>query len=96
MRRSPNPSSGLRSTSIAASAPTRLSLPTHQARLPADDRIDLPVGADGIVELEAIGTLTNVGRARALTCLRLIGKHVGLPITFDEAALTHGVRRFVL
>ncbi len=59
-------------------------------------RIDLLVADEVVVELKSVERILGVHEAQLLTYLKLTGKHVGLLINFNVAALHRGIVRRVL
>jgi GxxExxY protein len=58
-------------------------------------RIDLLVEWRVVVELKSVETLPRVSEAAVLTCLRLSGCRIGLPINFWVSALKDDVHRYI-
>ena len=58
-------------------------------------RIDLLVEDELIVELKCVEKLLPIHQAQLLTYMKLMGKHVGLPINFNEERLLDGLKRMV-
>ena len=65
-------------------------------RLDCGYRADLIVENKVVVELKAIGQLTDLHEAQLLTYLRISGLKVGLLFNFDVEVLTQGMIRLVL
>jgi len=59
-------------------------------------RIDLLVEDELIVELKCVEKLLPVHQAQLLTYMKLMGKHVGLLINFNQERLVDGLVRMVL
>ncbi len=65
-------------------------------RLNCGYKMDVIVEHTVVVELKAVEQLLPIHEAQLLTYLRLSGKHVGLIINFNTAALRNGIVRRVL
>jgi GxxExxY protein len=76
----------------------QVSLPViyKDVRLACGYRMDVVVEQALILEIKAIDRITPVHEAQMLTYLRLSGLQVGLLLNFNNVALRHGLRRFVL
>jgi len=76
----------------------QVSLPViyKDVRLDCGYRMDIVVERALILEIKAIDRITPVHEAQMLTYLRLSGLQVGLLLNFNNVALRHGMRRFVL
>ena len=61
-----------------------------------DQRVDLIVAGQVIVELKAIERLAPVHQAQIMSYLRMSGLRVGLLMNFNVAVLPDGLRRIVL
>ena len=61
-----------------------------------DYRLDLVVSDLVVVEIKSAESIRPVFVAQMLTYLRASGKQTGLILNFNEACLTHGVRRVTL
>jgi len=66
-----------------------------EIRLDCGYRLDLVVEEKVIVELKAVDRLAAIHEAQTLSYLKLSGCPVGLLINFNEAVLTHGIKRIV-
>ncbi len=58
-------------------------------------RIDLLVEDELIVELKCVEKILPIHKAQLLTYMKLMGKHVGLLINFNEERLVDGLVRMV-
>jgi GxxExxY protein len=65
-------------------------------RLDCGYRLDILVDELMIVEAKAVDRLHPVHEAQVITCLRLTGKHIGLPMNFNAPTLKDGLKRIVL
>ena len=76
----------------------QVSLPViyKDVRLDCGYRMDVVVEQALILEIKAVDRITPVHEAQMLTYLRLSGLQVGLLLNFNNVALRHGLRRFVL
>ena len=61
-----------------------------------DDRLDLLVEDDLVVELKAVDSLANIHTAVVLSYLKATGKRLGLLMNFHEVVLKDGIKRVVL
>ncbi|HLW54668.1 MAG TPA: GxxExxY protein [Candidatus Angelobacter sp.] len=59
-------------------------------------RLDLLVEDIVVLELKTVDRVLPIHEAQLLTCMRLLGKPVGLIINFKVPALRHGIVRRVL
>ena len=59
-------------------------------------RIDLLVEEAVIVEVKAVEAILKVHEAQLLTCLRLVGKRLGLLMNFNVAHLRDGICRKII
>lgn len=57
--------------------------------------VDLLVGGQVIIEIEAVAKLEQIHTAQMLTYLKLTGSQVGLIFNFNEKILSSGIRRVV-
>jgi GxxExxY protein len=58
-------------------------------------RIDLLVENLVVAELKSIDAIAPIHQAQVLSCFKLSGKSIGLPINFNVVHLKDGIKRFV-
>ncbi len=58
-------------------------------------RVDVLVENTIVLELKAVENLTAKHKAQLLTYLKLLNKHIGLLINFNEILLKDGIRRVI-
>ncbi len=58
-------------------------------------RVDVLVENTIVIELKAVENLTAKHKAQLLTYLKLLNKHIGLLINFNEILLKDGIRRVI-
>lgn len=68
----------------------------YKDRLIGEQRPDLVVDSQVVVEIKSVELLVPVHTAQALTYMRLLRIRVGLLINFNVAVLKHGIRRLAL
>jgi GxxExxY protein len=61
-----------------------------------EQRIDLLVEDEVIVELKAVDKMDRLFEAQLLSYLRVAGKRVGLLINFNSLTLRRGIRRMIV
>ena len=61
-----------------------------------EQRIDLLVEDEVVVELKAVDRMDSVFEAQVLSYLRITGKRVGLLLNFNSRALRQGIKRLIL
>jgi len=61
-----------------------------------ENRIDLIVENEVVVEIKSVERFDPVFEAQVLTYLKITGKKVGLLINFNSRLLKDGIKRFIL
>jgi GxxExxY protein len=61
--------------------------------LDCEFKIDIVVEQALVVEVKAVQQVLPVHEARLMTCLRLTGHRLGLPLNFNEPTLKDGIQR---
>ncbi len=62
--------------------------------LDASYRIDLPVGSNIIVEIQAVDPANSLHEGPILTCLKLSGYPIGFVLNFNVALFRHRLKRY--
>ena len=68
----------------------------YKGKEAGEHRIDFLVEGEVILEIKAVEGLNNIYEAQVLTCLKAMGKKVGLLINFNVLRLKEGIKRLIM
>ncbi len=79
---------------VAVQRPVAMPVVCDSIGLDASYRIDLPVGSNIIVEIQAVDPANSLHEGPILTCLKLSGYPIGFVLNFNVALFRHRLKSY--